>query len=150
MRGQHQRRLFVERRLPQSVAVDPDRAAVQNPLDPAVARGVENDLRAVHVGPVCLKRIGHDLTDVGHRSEVDDHIALVHSPTRSVAVGDVSQDRPDLGRGVMTRLREIEDHRLMAFAPQPIDDMRPDEAAAARDEDSHVATTSPSGSATGW
>ena len=74
------------------VAVDPDRAAVEDALDPLVARGVEDHLRAVHVDAVCVKRVGDDLVDVGDGCEMDDHVAPVNSPARSVAVGDVAED----------------------------------------------------------
>ena len=114
-----------------------------------MARGVEDHLGAVHVRPIGVKRVGDDLADVGDRREMDDHIALVNSPARSVAVGDVPEDGPHLRRRVIPRLREIEDHRLVSLVAQLIDDVRPDEAAPARDENSHVATTSPTGSATG-
>ena len=115
-----------------------------------MARRVEDHLSAVHVRPIGVKRVGDDLADVGDRGEMDDHIALVNSPARGVTVGDVSEDGPHLRRRVIPRLREIEDHRLVSLAAQLIDDVRPDEAAPARDENPHVATTSPTGSATGW
>jgi hypothetical protein len=96
-----------------------------------------------------VERVGDDLADIGDRRKMDDHVALVHSPARGVAVGDVAQDRSHFRRRVIPRLGEIEDHRLVPLVAQLIDDVRPDEATPARDQNSHVATTSPSGSATG-
>ena len=87
---------------------------------------------------VGAERIGDDVVDVRDRGEMDDRVAAARSPPGGVAVGDVAEHRSHLGRRVVRRLREIEDHRLVAVCDQPVDDVRADEAGTAGDEHPHA------------
>ena len=57
------------------------------------------------VDPVGAKRIGDDVVDVGDGGEVDDRVAAAGGPPGGVAVGDVAEHGPHLGRRVVRRLR---------------------------------------------
>jgi hypothetical protein len=138
-------------------AVDLARRDEEEALDGRRADRVEQDLRPFHVrrdefgGP-----LGDRLLDVRLGSGVDDHVHLCDDPADQVGVADVSVHerepivRDELGEivdvaGVRERVQR--DDLVGRRAQQVVDDVRRDEAGAARDEDASVtAARAPAGS----
>ena len=93
----------------------------------------------MHVDPVGANRVGDDLVDVRNRSQVNDRIATARSPSRGGEIGDVADHLAHRSWVVVPGLHVVEDHGLVPGVRNRIDDVRADEAGAARDEDSHRA-----------
>ena len=126
-------RVLVDGRLG-AVAVDPDRAAVDDALDSGVARGLEDRRGGAGVGALGADRVGLHVADVRHGRQVDDGLAAGHGFLESAGVGGVAEDGFDHPVPVVPRAAEVEDARLVALTGQDVDDVRADEAGAARDE----------------
>jgi hypothetical protein len=104
----------------------------------------------MHVDAIGPNRIGDDVVDIGDGCEVDDRIAASNGAARCLAIREVAGYRVDLSWRVVWGVDEVEDDRLVAMHPEPVDDVRTDEARAARDEDSHCDAARKAGRATGW
>ena len=61
-----------------AVAVDPDRAAVDDALDACVPRSLEHGRGRARVAALGADRIGLDVADVGHCREVDHRNGALH------------------------------------------------------------------------
>ena len=149
--GQLRRRVEVARRrdrrflvdlLLDAVAVDPGGRAVDDAADLGAAGGLEHVEGAAGVDLLGEHRVGEDVADVGDRREVDDRVAVAHRQVEVGGVGDAAGEGLDLERRVVRRGAEVEDPRRVAAVEQPVDDVGADEAAAARDQDPHAASSS--------
>ena len=112
--GRGDRAVLVHRRL-RAVAVDPDRARVDDPLDAGLRRRAQDGERAAGVDLLSPARIGVELVHVGHRGEVHDGVAAGHGPHARIVVVDRAQVHLDRavavvaararGRGSAARVR---------------------------------------------
>ena len=94
------------------VAVDPDRARVEEPLEPLGAGGLEQVEGAVDVDGVGLRRIIDDLVHIRHRREVEDRVAARDRLANRFGVGEVGEPRLDSSSACLRRRREVEDDGL--------------------------------------
>ena len=119
------------------------------PLHARRTSGLQERLRPERVRAEEPARIDDREAVVRLGGEVDDHPDLLapHRALRKLAVADVSLDERDpvLDRGqigTVARVREqvVDDHVVVRIPLEPVvDEVRADEARAARDEESHRA-----------
>ena len=149
MRRKRERRVLVEITVRRRVAVDPDRARVDNAGDLRPTGGLEDHLRAVDVDATGADRVGEHVAYIRHRSEMDDGITPPHGAPGRLAFGEVADDGLHRVHAVIPRRREVEDDGLVAVPAEPVDDVRSDEARSARDENLHADAARSDGMASG-
>ena len=139
----------VQRAAVAALAVDRHRRGDEHAAELVAALGdlLEHDRRTHRVDRgVALDRI-HRLADADSGREVDDRIDTVHGAGDGVAVADIADLQLDLGveigralaAGMHLRVEVVQRADGVALGQQRIAEMRPDEAGAAGDEDSHCA-----------
>ena len=134
--GRAARAACPRRRVARDVAVDPDRARVDDARDARAARGLQHVERAARVEPPRPRRGSlRDVVDVGGGGEVHDRVAAAHRRLQGVAIEQVAEHGVDLAGGVVGGRAHVEDARRDAGRQQAVDDVRADEAGAAGDED---------------
>ena len=111
-----------------AVAIDPDRAAVDDAPDARVARSLEHGRGGARVAALGPDRVGLDVADVGHRGEMDDGDTALHGTLERRGIRRVADHGRDAALLVMRGLAQVEDVRLVAAAGQDVHDVRADEA----------------------
>ena len=94
-------------------------------------------MRTADVHLLGPRRIFRDLIDVGHRGEMDDHVAAVDGGVHRILVAQVADRVLERMAVQVGRFEQVEVSGLMAGREHPVDDMRADEAGAARDKHFH-------------
>ena len=104
-------------------------------------------MRAPRVHLLGSRRILRDLVDVGHRSQVDDHVAARNGRAYGILVAQVAKRVLEGMTVQVGRDDEIEVPRFVPRRHDLVDDVRADETGPACDENSQGNTSSP---AAGW
>ena len=120
------------------VAVDPDRARVDDARDARAARGLQHVERAPRVDRLGLGRTQRDIVDVGRGGQVDDGVAAAHRLAQGLAIEQVAQHGVDLAGLVVRGRAHVEDARLDPGREQAVDDVRAYESGSTGDEDPHA------------
>ena len=144
---QRQRRVLVDLLGPRRVAVDPDRAGVHEARHAFLPRRLEQHVRAAGVHLLGPGRILRDLVDVGHRGQVDDHVAARHGRAHGILVAQIAKGVLERMTVQVGRVDEIEVPCFVSRRHDLVDDVRADETGPACDENSQGNTSSP---AAGW
>ena len=114
--------------------------------DAAMARVVEQNLGAEDVGEDELGRAHDRAVDVRLGGEIDDRVGAVGRARDSVGVGDVALEEvvfDALEVGAIAGIRQLVEHcDMLALRGEALDELRADEARAARDENTHGAKRS--------
>ena len=135
-----QRGVFVDQAISVRVAVHPDGARVDHPVDAFEAGCFEHSAGAVPVVERGARGVGEHGVDIGQRREVCDRIASIQSGPQCVEVEQVADNGIDLVGIMVSRGHQVEDARLVPVGEQAVHNVGPDESRPARHEDLHAGT----------
>jgi len=153
VRRDRRRRLVFALREIRAVAVDRRRRRVDHARNPAAPGGLQHVERAVDVVRVRTQRVLHRTRHRPHRRLVVDHAGAARGaehhgqradvPAEHLEVAPESRREPEVG--ARARREVVEDAHARAVREEPLDEVRADEAGAARHERevAHAAIVSP-------
>ncbi len=121
-----------------TVAVDPDRAAIDQPPDARAPNTLQHRQRSPRVRLLGVAGAGVDLPYVGNGGQMDERVAIVGRPIDGGWIGDAAENGLYVVGRVVGGGHEVQDPRDDAGQQEPVDDMRADESRAACDQDPHA------------
>ena len=120
MARQPEQRLLVDRGRVATV-VNPDRARVDHARDAIGARRLEHVRGAAGVDALRVRGVGRDVVHIGDRAEVRDRVAASRCPRDGLHIGEIADERLELGRVMPRRIDHVEDHRFMPRVHEHVD-----------------------------